>query len=207
MSSRNLPSCFHSLICKHRQAWCPRICVCIFWHAILCWWWIGLGWLTVISSFHFFLHHPHPSSDLAEEACEEEIWALWDVFWRWCQQWCLECLLWALVWFQERRHSPLPAADRGCGRSSQPLRQLKLVREERRASGPAELTEEPENTEVRAVAQWAASSPYCLHQGCGGVLMFVEPLWSSRTKGAKVTETQSLPSRDFEIAGKFSVVY
>lgn len=122
---------------------------------------------------------PPPSSDLAEEACEEEIWALWDVFWRWCQQWCLKCLLWALVWFQERRHSPLPATDWGRGRSSQPLRQLKLVREERRASGPAELTEEPENTEVR---WWRI-------RAMGGVLTFVEPLRSSSTKGAEGTET------------------
>ena len=39
----------------------------------------------------------HRPLDLAEEACAEALWAIWDVLWWRRQQWCLERVLWALV--------------------------------------------------------------------------------------------------------------
>lgn len=65
------------------------------------------------------------------------------------QQRRLQRLLRALLQLAQRwRGAPLHAADRGRGRSPEPLRQRQLVREEGGAAGPAEPVQEPEDAQV-----------------------------------------------------------
>lgn len=106
--------------------------------------------------FHFF---PNPSLDLAEEACEEKIRALWDVFWWWRQQRRLQRVLGALLRLPEWGYPPLPAPDRGRGWGAQPLCQLQLGWEEGRAAGSAEPAKEPENAEVGWEARFLQIEP------------------------------------------------
>lgn len=120
-------------------------------------------------------------------------------------------MLRALVQLPERGHPPLPAPDRGCGRGTQPLRQLQLVRAEGGAPGPAEPAEEPENTEVRAGGQACELrlSPVLPSRGLtrapviSGVLNFSAA--GAGTKGAGRAKSWSLPSVEFEISGKHFV--
>lgn len=97
-----------------------------------------------------------------EEARAKEIRVLWDVLGWWCQQWRVKCLLGAVLQLQEREHTHLHEADRGRGWSAEPLCQHQLVWEERRPPGPAELTEEPENSKVG----WRLNRENVLFQCC-----------------------------------------
>lgn len=112
-------------------------------------------------------------SPFPEKASEKKIRALWDVLWRRCQQRRVQRLLGALVRLQERGHPTLPAADWGCGRGPEPLRQLQLVWKERGAHRASEFAEKPTDTEVTSFSGVSNS----LGMASAGRQCYVLALW------------------------------